>query len=74
MVTTALQQSGADCVNFNPQTDVSLTTNPPGFQAGGTVTVTVTCDFANSGLSLPINNQVVESSTAPIDPYRSVGT
>ena len=74
MVTTALQQSGADCVDFDAQNDVSLTTNPPGFQAGGTVTVTVTCDFANSGLSLPINNSVTESSTAPIDPYRSVGT
>ena len=49
---------------------VTLTVPEP----GGTVTVTVTCDFANSGLSLPINNQVVESSTAPIDPYRSVGT
>ena len=74
MVTTALQQSGANCVDFDAQNDVSLTTNPPGFQAGGTVTVTVTCDFANSGLSLPINNSVTESSTAPIDPYRSVGT
>jgi hypothetical protein len=74
MVTTALQQSGADCVDFDAQNDVSLTTNPPIFQAGGTVTVTVTCDFANSGLGLPINNHVVESSTAPIDPYRSVGT
>jgi hypothetical protein len=74
MVTTALQQSGADCVDFDAQNDVSLTTNPPGFQAGGTVTVTVTCDFANSGLSLPIDNTVTESSTAPIDPYRSVGT
>jgi Flp pilus assembly protein TadG len=74
MVTTALQQSGANCVDFDAQKDVSLTTNPAGFQAGGTVTVTVTCDFANSGLSLPINNSVTESSTAPIDPYRSVGT
>jgi len=74
MVTTALQQSGADCVDFDAQNDVSLTTNPPGFQAGGTVTVTVTCDFANSGLGLPIDNTVTESSTAPIDPYRSVGT
>jgi Flp pilus assembly protein TadG len=74
MVTTALQQSGADCVDFDAQNDVSLTTNPPGFQAGGTVTVTVTCDFANSGLSLPIDNTVTESSTAPLDPYRSVGT
>ena len=74
MVTTALQQSGANCVDFDAQNDVSLTTNPPGFQAGGTVTVTVTCDFANSGLSLPINNSVTEGSTAPIDPYRSVGT
>jgi hypothetical protein len=73
----------ADCADFDPQTDISLTygpppgalaTNPPTFQAGGTVTVTVTCDFANSGLGLPINNQVTESSTAPIDPYRSVGT
>jgi Flp pilus assembly protein TadG len=74
MVTTALQQSGADCVDFDAQNDVSLTTNPPGFQAGGTVTVTVTCDFANSGLGLPIDNTVTESSTAPLDPYRSVGT
>jgi len=74
MVTTALQQSGANCVDFDAQNDVSLTTNPPGFQAGGTVTVTVTCDFANSGLSLPIDNTVTESSTAPLDPYRSVGT
>jgi hypothetical protein len=74
VVTTALQQSGANCVDFDAQNDVSLTTNPPGFEAGGTVTVTVTCDFANSGLSLPINNSVTESSTAPIDPYRSVGT
>ena len=74
MVTTALQQSGADCVDFDAQNDVSLTTNPPGFQAGGTVTVTVTCDFANSGLSLPIDDTVTESSTAPLDPYRSVGT
>jgi Flp pilus assembly protein TadG len=67
----------ADCADFNPQTDVTLTYGPPPavtFQAGGTVTVTVTCDFANSGLSLPINNSVTESSTAPIDPYRSVGT
>jgi len=72
MVTAALQQSGADCVNFNAETDVTVdTTN---FQPGGTVTVTVTCDFANSGLGLPINNQVTESSVAPIDPYRSVGT
>ena len=29
MVTTALQQSGADCVDFDAQNDVSLTTNPP---------------------------------------------
>ena len=72
IVTTALQQSGADCVNFNAQTDVTVdTTN---FQPGGTVKVTVTCDFANSDLGLPINNQVAESSVAPIDPYRSVGT
>ena len=69
-----LQAPSAECADFNPQTDVSLTTNPPGFQAGGTVTVTVTCDFANSGLGLPIDNTVIESSTAPIDPYRSVGT
>ena len=72
MVTTALQQSGADCINFNAETDVTVDTTH--FQPGGTVTVTVTCDFANSGLGLPINNQVTESSTAPIDPYRSVGT
>ena len=72
MVTTALQQSGADCVNFNAATDVTVdTTN---FRPGGTVTVAVTCDFANSGLGLPINNQVTESSVAPVDPYRSVGT
>ena len=69
-----LQAPSAECADFNPQTDVSLTTNPPGFQAGGTITVTVTCDFANSGLGLPIDNTVTESSTAPIDPYRSVGT
>ena len=55
----------ADCADFDPQTDVILTYGPPtnggrdqpaSFQAGGTVTVTVTCDFANSGLGLPIDN------------------
>ena len=55
----------------DPESDITVDTSD--FQAGGTVTVTVTCDFANSGLSLPIDNQVTETSVAPIDPYRDVG-
>lgn len=67
-VQAALQQAGSDCANSQVNVDTSQ------FHAGGTVTVSVTCQFSLSGLSLlPLSsNQVTGSAVSPIEPYRSV--
>ena len=65
----ALQQSGADCV---PPAQVTVDLSD--FAPGGTVTVSVTCDFSTGGLS-PLSfgpSSVTGTATAPIEPYRSV--
>jgi Flp pilus assembly protein TadG len=69
-VDAALQQAGADCGSSQVTVDTSH------FGPGGTVTVTVTCEFSLSGISLlPLSsNQVSGTSVAPIEPYRSVAS
>ena len=61
---------GHTCVHPEVHTDASR------FYPGGSVTVTVTCDVALSDLSvpgIPGSTSISAASTAPIDPYRSVG-
>lgn len=56
--------------------DPSIGTDTSRFYPGGSVTVTVTCHVALSDLSIsgiPGSTSIRASSTAPIDPYRSVG-
>jgi Flp pilus assembly protein TadG len=53
----------------------AVVTNVAAFRPGGWVTVTVTCTVDLSDLSLPGipgSTKITESSTAPVDPYRSV--
>jgi Flp pilus assembly protein TadG len=61
---------GHACTNPRIETDTSR------FYPGGFVTVTVTCQVALSDLSIPGIPGITSiraTSTAPIDPYRSVG-
>jgi Flp pilus assembly protein TadG len=65
-----LNGAGRTCVHPEIVTDVSR------FNPGGSVTVTVRCQVALSDLSvpgMPGTSTISASSTAPIDPYRSVG-
>jgi Flp pilus assembly protein TadG len=60
---------GQTCVHAQVVTDLSH------FQPGGYVSVTVTCEVGLADLSipgLPGSTTVRATSTAPIDPYRSV--
>ncbi len=60
---------GQTCVHAQIVTDLSH------FQPGGYVSVTVTCEVGLADLSipgLPGSTMVRATSTAPIDPYRSV--
>jgi Flp pilus assembly protein TadG len=53
----------------------SVVTDIGDFRPGGSVTVTVTCKVDLSDLSfpgIPGSTWISESSTAPVDPYRSV--
>jgi Flp pilus assembly protein TadG len=61
---------GHTCMHPQIETDISH------FYPGGFVTVTVACQVAFSDLSIPGvpgTTSIRASSTAPIDPYRSVG-
>ncbi len=61
---------GHSCVHPQIGTDLDH------FYPGGSVTVTVTCEVGFSDLSvpgIPGTTTIRASSTAPIDPYRSVG-
>ncbi len=56
--------------------DAQVTTDTSRFAAGGSVTVTVTCQVGLSDLAvpgLPGSTTIRASSTAPIDPYRAIG-
>ncbi|HEV3281019.1 MAG TPA: TadE/TadG family type IV pilus assembly protein [Acidimicrobiales bacterium] len=67
---TEVVGGGHVCTNRRIETDTSR------FYPGGFVTVTVICQVALSDLSipgLPGTVSIRASSTAPIDPYRSVG-
>lgn len=58
------------CANATIKTNVSQ------FEPGGYVTVSVTCQVNLSDLTapgVPGTTDITASSTAPIDPYRSVG-
>ena len=73
----------ADCADFDPQTDIILTygpppppavaTNPPSFQAGGTVTVPGHLRLRQQRAGPP-HQQSGMRARPPPRPYRSVGT
>ncbi|MGH9080722.1 MAG: TadE family protein [Acidimicrobiales bacterium] len=68
--TAEVDGQGHTCTSPQIDTDVSH------FYPGGFVTVTVTCQVTLSDLSVPGvpgSTTIRASSTAPIDPYRSVG-
>ena len=67
--TTSLAASGRVC------SSVQVAVSTADFQAGGTVTVTVTCAIPRNDLS-PLGpggvKDVQQTYTAPVDPYRGV--
>ncbi len=55
--------------------DLAVTTDTPGFRAGGTVSVTVTCSVDLTGgllLGVPGRTDVTATVTEPLDTFRSV--
>lgn len=62
-------------VHTRPCARMSVSTDVSDFHPGGSVTVTVTCSVDLSDLSvpgIPGSTSIHVSTTAPVDPYRSV--